>query len=144
MFRLAVMLLHDQDDSKDIVHDVFAKLLDGEISFNEEKARAFLLSCVRNSCLNMMRNRNLKEQAMRHYLLDNDDVQDSFEADISAIQDGIKGLTPPICQEIILLHYCDGMTFKAIAEHLKVSEKTIYKHLKNAIDQLRITINHIG
>ena len=72
MFRIAVMLLHDEDDSKDIVHEIFAKLLDGEISFNEEKARAFLLSCVRNSCLNRIRDRNLKEQAMRHYLLDSD------------------------------------------------------------------------
>ena len=144
MFRIAVMLLHDEDDSKDIVHEIFAKLLDGEISFNEEKARAFLLSCVRNSCLNRIRDRNLKEQAMRHYLLDSDDFDEEFEAEIKALQDGLNGLTPPICQEIILLHYRDGLTFKAIAEHFKVSEKTIYKHLRNAINQLRLTINHVG
>ena len=27
MHRLAYLLLHDDDDSKDVVHDVFAKLL---------------------------------------------------------------------------------------------------------------------
>ena len=144
MFRLAVMLLHDEEDSRDVVHDIFAKMLEGDIRFDEEKSRAFLLSCVRNSCLNLMRSHSRKEQALRHYLLEDEDLHEDFEAEIAALKDGIQALTPPICQEILLLHYRDGLTFKAIAEYFKVSEKTIYKHLRNAINQLRITLNEIG
>lgn len=144
MFRLAVMLLHDEEDARDVVHDIFAKLLDGDIRFDEEKSRAFLLSCVRNSCLNLMRSRNRKEQALRSYLLDEEDLHEEFEAEIIALRDDIKRLAPPICQEILLLHYREGLTFKVIAQRLNVSEKTIYKHLRNAINQLRLTLNEIG
>ena len=144
MFRLAIMLLHDEEDSRDVVHDIFAMLLDGEIRFDKDKSRAFLLSCVRNSCLNLMRSRNKKEQAMQHYLLAVDDLHEDFEAEIAALQDGLKRLEPPICREILLLHYREGLTFKVIAQRLDVSEKTIYKHLRNAINQLRLTLNKIG
>ena len=144
MFRLAVMLLHDEEDSRDVVHDIFAKMLDGDIRFDEDKAEPFLLSCVRNSCLNLMRGRSRKENAMRHYLIADDDFHEKFEAEITALQDGMTKLTPTICREILLLHYRDGLTFKIIAQRLNVSEKTIYKHLRNAINQLRITLNEIG
>ena len=70
MLKLAVMLLHDKEEARDIVHDVFTRLLDGDIRFNKDKAEAFLLSCVRNSCLNVIRSRNTREQAMRLYLPD--------------------------------------------------------------------------
>ena len=144
MFRLAVMLLHDEEDSRDVVHDIFAKMLDGDICFDEDKAEPFLLSCVRNSCLNQMRSRSRKEKAMRHYLITDDEFHEKFEAEITALQDGMTKLTPTICREILLLHYRDGLTFKIIAQRLNVSEKTIYKHLRNAINQLRITLNEIG
>ena len=54
MYRLATILLHDDAESKDVVHDVFAQLLGDTRSLREETAEAFLLTCVRNRCLNLM------------------------------------------------------------------------------------------
>ena len=146
MYRLAFMMLHDEEESRDIVHDVFARLLDGDIRFDSGKARAFLLSCVRNGCLNMMRSQDSRERAMRDFPLDDENASDSvaFESEIKALQDGISHLTPPVCREIILLHYNDGLTFKDIAARLQVSETTIYKHLRNALNQLRLIIKDMG
>lgn len=146
MYRLAFMMLHDKEDSRDIVHDVFARLLDGDICFDSGKAGAFLLSCVRYSCLNVMRSHDSRERAMRDFPINDEDPGDSevFESEIQALQDGISHLTPPICREIILLHYNDGLTFKEIAPRLGVSETTIYKHLRNALNQLRLTIKDMG
>ena len=70
MHRLAYMLLHDDDDSKDVVHDVFAKLLVEQTELREATVLPYLLSCVRNQCLNMMRNRNLHDQ-LQQYLAKN-------------------------------------------------------------------------
>lgn len=142
MYRLAFMMLHDEEDSRDIVHDVFARLLDGDIRFDSDKASAFLLSCVRNSCLNVMRSQSTRERAMRDYPIDDECTSDSeaFESEIKALQDGISQLTPPICREIISLHYRYGLAFKEIAARLQVSETTIYKHLRNALNQLRLTL----
>ena len=146
MYRLAFMMLHDEEESRDIVHDVFARLLGGDIRFDSGKARAFLLSCVRNGCLNVMRSNDTRERAMRDFPMGGENPGDSevFESEIKALQDGINSLTPPICREIILLHYRYGLTFKEIAKQLQVSETTIYKHLRNALNQLRLTIKDMG
>ena len=142
MYRLAFMMLHDKEESRDIVHDVFARLLDGDIRFDSDKARAFLLSSVRNGCLNVMRSQDSRERAMRDFPIDDENACDSeaFESEITALQNGIGHLTPPVCREIILLHYRSGLTFKQIATQLGVSETTIYKHLRNALNQLRLTL----
>lgn len=142
MLKLAVMLLHDKEEARDIVHDVFTRLLDGDIWFNKDKAEAFLLSCVRNSCLNVMRSRSTREQAMRLYLPE--ESTEGLEERVQALQDGLKDLKPPICRDIVLMHYRDGMTFKEIAAHYGVSETTIYKHLREAMNQLRLTLKQLG
>lgn len=142
MLKLAVMLLHDKEEARDIVHDVFTRLLDGDIRFDMDKAEAFLLSCVRNSCLNVMRSRSTREQAMRLYLPD--ESTEGLEERVQALQDGLKDLKPPICLDIVLMHYRDGMTFKEIAAHYGVSETTIYKHLREAMNQLRLTLKQLG
>ena len=140
------MMLHDMEESRDIVHDVFARLLDGDIRFDSGKAGAFLSSCVRNACLNVMRSQDARERAMRDFPINDEDPGDSeaFESEIKALQNGISRLTPPVCREIILLHYRYGLTFKQIAIQLGVSETTIYKHLRNALNQLRLTIKDMG
>lgn len=142
MLKLAVMLLHDKEEARDIVHDVFTRLLDGDIRFDKDKAEAFLLSCVRNSCLNVMRSRSTREQAMRLYLPE--ESTEGLEERVQALQDGLKDLKPPICRDIVLMHYRDGMTFKEIAAHFGVSETTIYKHLREAMNQLRLTLKQLG
>ena len=143
MYRLACILMHDTDESKDIVHDVFAQLLADDAPLNDATAEAFLLSCVRNRCLNEIRNRKTHERVKQVLMLDEDlenSTPEELEAEIKALHVGIIELFPPICREIILLHFAKGLTFREIAEQLGVSETTIYKHLRSALNQLRQTL----
>jgi len=145
MYRLACIQLHDGDGSKDIVHDVFVKLLEDEAQLNEVTAEAFLMSCVRNRCLNEVRNRKVHERVRQLLMLDEDlenTSPEELEAEIKALHMGIVELFPPICREIILLHFSEGMTFREIAERMDVSETTIYKHLRSALNQLRQTLKN--
>ena len=89
-----------------------------------------------------MRFHDYRERAMRYFPVDDENASDSeaFESEIEALHDGICHLTPPVCREIILLHYRYGLTFKQIATRLQVSETTIYKHQRNALNQLRLTL----
>ncbi|MBQ8949334.1 MAG: hypothetical protein IJ059_06065, partial [Prevotella sp.] len=52
MYRAAYLLLGDEDEAKDAVQDIFAQLWAGTIPLRQESVRTFLLTCVRNRCLN--------------------------------------------------------------------------------------------
>ncbi len=146
MYRLASILLHDDDESKDIVHDVFAQLLAQQVELNEDTAQSYLLLSVRNRCMNVIRNRNIHEQVHR-YLLSTSELEDTspedFEHEIEVLKVGVNELFPPICREVIHLHFAEGLSFREIAARLNVSETTIYKHLRTALDQLRQTLKNV-
>ena len=140
MYRLATIFLHDDAESKDVVHDIFAQLLDDHRDLREETAQSYLLTSVRNRCLNVIRSRQIQERVEHLYLLDLDTTitpTELLEEELKALRIGINLLEPPVCRDIILQHFCDGITFKEIASRLGVSETTVYKHLRRALNQLR-------
>ena len=135
MYRLATMLLHDDAESKDVVHDIFAHLLRNSLDLREDTAESYLLTSVRNRCLNVIRSRQIQERV--------DDLDttitptERLEEELEALYKGIDQLEPPVCRDIIMQHFRDGITFKEIANRLGVSETTVYKHLRRALNQLR-------
>ena len=140
MYRLATMLLHDDAESKDVVHDIFAHLLRDSQDLREETAEHYLLTSVRNRCLNVIRSRQIQERVEHLYLLDLDTTitpTQRLEEELEALYKGIDLLEPPVCRDIIMQHFRDGITFKEIANRLGVSETTVYKHLRRALNQLR-------
>ena len=140
MYRLATMLLHDDAESKDVVHDIFAHLLRNSQDLREDTAESYLLTSVRNRCLNVIRSRQIQERVEHLYLLDLDTTitpTQRLEEELETLYKGIDQLEPPVCRDIIMQHFRDGITFKEIASRLGVSETTVYKHLRRALNQLR-------
>jgi len=140
MYRLANILLHDDAESKDVVHDIFARLLDGHCDLKEETVESYLITSVRNRCLNIIRSRKIQQRVERLYLLDLDTSVISMEVledEIKLLQKVVDRLEPPVCKDVVLQHFRDGITFKEIATHLGVSETTVYKYLRRALSQLR-------
>ena len=140
MYRLATILLHDDVESKDVVHDIFARLLDDHRDLREETAGPYLLTSVRNRCLNVIRSRQIQERVERLYLLDLDTTiipTERLEEELKTLYKGIDQLEPPLYRDIIMQHFRDSVTFKEIARRMGVSETTVYKHLRRALSQLR-------
>jgi RNA polymerase sigma-70 factor (ECF subfamily) len=140
MYRLATMLLHDDAESKDVVHDIFARLVDDHRDLREDTAESYLLTSVRNRCLNVIRSRQIQERVERLYLLDLDTTiipAERLDEELKTLYKGIDLLEPPLYRDIIIQHFRDGATFKEIACRMGVSETTVYKHLRRALSQLR-------
>ena len=146
MYRIATILLHDDAESKDVVHDVFTQLLAESKELKEETSEAFLLTCVRNRCLNIIRGRKIQERVQRLYLLDITPAiipTDLYhEEELRKLTEGIDQLTPPIYREVIEWHFRDGHTFREIANRTGVSETTVYKYLRHSLQQLRTHIQN--
>ena len=140
MYRLATILLHDDAESKDVVHDIFARLVDDHRDLREDTAESYLLTSVRNRCLNVIRSRRIQERVERLYLLDLDMTiipTERLDEELKTLYKGIDLLEPPLYRDIIIQHFRDGATFKEIACRMGVSETTVYKHLRRALSQLR-------
>lgn len=67
MYRLAKSYLYDGEVSKDIVSDVFADLIDSPEVLLPQTARQYLMTSVRNRCINIIRQKKLREQITHLY-----------------------------------------------------------------------------
>ena len=140
MYRLARIFLHDNAESKDVVSEVFCKLMNRGNDLETNKERAFLMTSVRNRCLNTIRNRSLQQRIQRLYLLDvqtNICSVEIMEEELNAISYCIDTEMLEVDRRILLLHYRDHLTYKEIAQREKISDVAVYKHLRKALDVLR-------
>lgn len=138
MYILAYRLLHDEDIARDIVHDVFASLLDGDAS---PVSRTWLMNGVRYACLNHIRNLSTRDRLNRLYALDLDDIEDEEWPDdesIALLHDIIDNRMTEQTRRIVKLRYGEHLKYQEIAEKLSISETAVYKHLRHAINVLRL------
>ena len=136
MFRLARRMLGDDAESKDVVSDVFASLLGkDETELKTDTLQGFLLTSVRNRCVNLLVHKQ-KEQAAIVNLKDNEDDGIGQEK-LNALGDYIDTHLPELSQKILRLRFQQGLKYREIADALQVSEVTVYNHLSQSLKQMK-------
>lgn len=145
MHRLAVVLLHDDDLARDIVHDIFTTLIDG--GTNILVNGGYLLKAVRNRCLNHIRDCEIHQRVANRYFIENEEYEDEEWPDsetIARIYEVIKSELSPQARRIIELRFTGGMLFSKIAAGMGISETAVYRHLHNALIIIRKKLNENG
>ena len=106
MYNLARNILSDDDESKDVVSEVFTTILADDVVLMPESEEGFLMRSVRNRCLNLIAHKSVKERVTK-LLLDDADVILSEETDerLDQLMLLIEDLEPPIRQLIFRLRY---------------------------------------
>ena len=145
MYHLALTLLFDEAESKDVVSEVFASLLSGSTIIRVDNAQAFLLASVRHRCLNVLQHKQVQERFARLLTEDTDTLmsdntveeQMQMEALMRYLQDSL----PPLSQEIFRLRYLKEMTCLEVAEALNISRQTVHTHLKQSVEKIRKYFN---
>jgi RNA polymerase sigma-70 factor (ECF subfamily) len=136
MFRLARRMLGDDAESKDVVSDVFASLLGkDETELKTDTLQGFLLTSVRNRCVNLLVHKQ-KEQAAIVNLKDNEEDGIGQEK-LNALRDYIDTRLPELSQRILRLRFQQGLKYREIADALQVSEVTVYNHLSQSLKQMK-------
>ena len=164
MYHLALTLLFDEAESKDVVSEVFASLLSGKLLFDEaeskdvvsevfvsllsgktmvraDNARAFLLASVRHRCLNVLQHKQVKERFARLLTEDSDTLvsSDTVEEQLQMeeLMRYLQDCLPPMSLEIFRLRYLQEMTCLEVAAALNVSRQTVHVHLKQTVERIR-------
>lgn len=145
MYRLAKVLLHDDDSARDIVHEVFESLL---YSKNDTKVSpSYLLSSVRNRSLNMIRDKGIHDRILNLYFCEIDEYDNEDWPDdetIAEIYQIIKEELTPQCRRIVELRFIEGLKFSSVAETLGISENAVYKQVRQALVIIRKNLNQNG
>ena len=145
MYHLALTLLFDEAESKDVVSEVFASLLSGSTIVRADNAKAFLLASVYHRCLNVLQHKQVQERFARLLTEDTDtfdsdnlvEEQMQMEELMRYVRDNLSLME----QNVFRLRYLKEMTCQEVAEALNVSRQTVHALLKQSVGKIRKYFN---
>ena len=136
MLRMARTILYDEQESKDVVSDIFMNLLHGQIVLTPDTAKHYLLTSVRNQCFKRIRHEEVKlrlEEAMREQSVDT--VHEDER--LTDIDEFIAHHLTAKEQRIFRLRFTDGCSYDEIAATEGISRVAVWKHLSHALNLIR-------
>ena len=145
MYHLALTLLFDEAESKDVVSEVFASLLSGSTIVKADNAKAFLLASVRHRCLNVLQHKQVHERFARLLTEGTDTpVSDTLVEEQMRMEElmrYVRDNLSPMEQNVFQLRYLREMSCQEVAEALNVSRQTVHAHLKQTVEKIRKYFN---
>jgi RNA polymerase sigma-70 factor (ECF subfamily) len=133
--------LRSGDEARELVHDAFTRLLGSASLGALRQPEAFLTRIVRN----LLIDRGRRDSARPHHAPIDAECEPAIRADQA---DGLElgqalaryrallAALPPRTREVFLLHRVEELGYKAIAERLGISPRTVEWHVAEAIARL--------
>jgi RNA polymerase sigma-70 factor (ECF subfamily) len=151
LFAYANKFMHDHDDSKEIVQDVFVSLWNHRASLDESKSLdAYLFTSVKNKCLNLLKSKALQNRRAAlmlrvyneeftivdnsHQILLANELQTAFDKALNTL--------PDECRRVFELSRMEGLRYHEIASRLNISIKTVETQMYRALSKLRLELRH--
>ena len=140
MYRLAKTILYEPQESKDVVSDIFARLLrDGRLP-QKEKAEGYLMTAVRNRCRDVISHKSIRERVEKLFLqesLQNRIVSPYDDDRLDRLMQFIETEIPPLSRQIFRLRFLREMSYEEVAQTVGVSKVTVYNHLSQSLQRIR-------
>lgn len=133
--RMAMSLLHDEDDARDVVQEVFLKLWESDAPISNPEA--FLVRSVRNSCLNRICSTDIRERIRLKLPLEHIDDNDDLDGRTEEVKAALDSLLSSRERQVVEKVYSEGMSYKDTAECLGVSVATVNKNIVASLRKLR-------
>ena len=140
MYRLARRLLYDPQESKDVVSEVFARLLRGGVMPDSNKMEGYLMTAVHNRCRDVLSHKSMRERVEKLYLQEAIESQTPSMGDderIERLMQFIEAELPPLSQEIFRLRFLREMSYEEVAQAAGVSKVTVYNHLSQSVQRIK-------
>ena len=144
LFRVAYDMLHDEDESHDAVHDVFAAILKKDVALRPDEEKNFLTRCIHNHCANLLlrkgREAELKKQYPRELSVSLRGRQEE-EQRLRMIYEFVEKEMPPDTRKVFELCYEEEKSYEETASILNYSVAYVNKHIVKALKMLRERFN---
>lgn len=138
----------DLDLAKEAVHTAFIKLWENRRLISPElSCRSYLYKIVSNTCIDLMRQGNIKRKHERDYLeqfKDRTPSHDFDEQDLKLLKEIINRSVAELPEKmriIFQLSRSEGLKYQQIADRLNLSVKTVETQMYRALIKLRQKLN---
>ena len=133
--RLAMSLLHDEDEARDVVHEVFLRLWEADTQVTTPVA--FVVRAVRNASLNRIEALDTRERIRRRLALEPPPDDYDPEGRDEEVRAAIAHVLTSRERQVVDKIYTEGMSYKDAALTLGVSVAAINKNVVAALRKLR-------
>ena len=131
-------MLYDPQESKDVVSEVFVRLLrDGQMPA-AGKTEGYLMTAVRNRCRDVLAHKTVRERVEKLFLQDVEYIADtSYDDRLERLMQFVDAELPPLSQQIFRLRFLCEMSYEEVAQLVGVSKVTVYNHLSQSLQRIR-------
>lgn len=142
VYNFTNLYILSPDASEEIVQEVFIKLWENREDIDEHKNfDGYLFIITRNLIFNHSRqdfNRLFYQATMLKAVEESYSVEEELEtADLREYIHSLIDMLPPRQQEVFRMSREDQLTYNEIAQKLQISEKTVERHMTEALKFLR-------
>lgn len=135
MYRVARTLLYDEQESEDVVSDIFENLLNGKTVLLPKDEEAYLMTSVRNMCFKRLRHEEVKRNSQSLIAMEQED-EDEDERLADIIEFVVAHLSAQE-QRIFHLRFTDGNSYEEIALSEGISKVAVWKHISHLINEIK-------
>ena len=144
MFQLARRMIYDDEESRDVVSEVFATLIKTDIL--PKNIEGYLMASVRNRCLNLLEHKDVRAKFEHAYTLEmkqnvaTDDETFSYTSVEQCYQQMMSFAKRHLSAQtltVFRMRHIDGMKYQEIADQLGISRVMVYKHLAKAMHTIK-------
>lgn len=144
--QTATLLLGNEDDAQDVVSDVFMRLLDGKLQLPQKSPESYLMVCVRNRCVDRLRHLSVRQRMKQLLTLNCAPSITPVETELEIageVMTYAREQLAPLTWDVFRLRFDEELSYRDISLQLHVTEATVYKHLAQALRQLRERFNPV-
>lgn len=135
LLRYAYNFLRDEEESKDIVQDVFEKLWIHREKIQLDKVKSWLFTCAHNAMINRI---NKQKRTCEFDLNSHEKGKvEAMQFESNQIIDLVVSGLPPIQKSILLLRDLQGYRYDEIGEILSLSPSQVKVYLFRARTKIK-------
>jgi len=137
MYRVARAILYDEQESEDVISDIFERLLRGQKVLSHDTEESYLLISVRNQCFKRLRHEDVKLQIKEQLKTEQISGADSEDYRLTDIDEFVASHLPTQEQRIFRFRFNDGYSYEEIATKEGISRVAVWKHISHALNLIR-------
>lgn len=139
MYRVARSILYDEQESKDVVSDIFERLLNGNAMLIPDTEERYLLTCVRNQCFKRLAHEEVKRLMVEDHM--HHQVEETEDNRLDEIADFARRTLSQQEQRIFDLRFTEGCSYEEIASVEGISKVAVWKHLSHLTNIIKEHFN---